>query len=126
MEVDVVGKVFPSFNIFGLPNKAFDEAKDRVCTAIANTSLEMPDSRLIINQIPADIPKEGSGFDLQITIGILPAYGSIHRESLKKSLFIGELSLEGEVRPVPGIFTIALLPRHKKIKRLQHIPFLLC
>ena len=66
IEVDIANKGFPSFNLVGLPNKAIDESKDRVRTAIANVGLEMPDSRLTVNLAPADIPKEGSSFDLPI------------------------------------------------------------
>jgi magnesium chelatase family protein len=67
VEVDVAGRGFPSFNIVGLPNKAIEEAKDRVRTAILNTGFEMPDSRLTVNLAPADIPKEGSAYDLPLT-----------------------------------------------------------
>src|SRR3990167_5634233 len=109
VEVDVAGKGFPTFNIVGLPSKSIDEAKDRVRTAIENIDFEMPDSRLTINLAPADIPKEGSCFDLPIAIGILAASGNLQRERLAKSMFLGELSLEGKVRRVPGVISIALL-----------------
>ena len=77
VEVDVADRGFPTFTIVGLPNKAIDEAKDRVRSAIQNTSFEMPDSRLTVNLAPADIPKEGSGFDLPIAVGVLAASGFI-------------------------------------------------
>jgi magnesium chelatase family protein len=97
VEVDVAGRGFPSFNIVGLPNKAIEEAKDRVRTAILNTGFEMPDSRLTVNLAPADIPKEGSAYDLPIAVGILAASGMIQRTALPSSLFIGEVSLEGKL-----------------------------
>ena len=89
VEVDVAGKGFPTFTIVGLPNKAIDEAKDRVRTSINNSGFEMPDSRLTINLAPANIPKEGSSFDLPIAIGILTASGSVISNQFNKSLFIG-------------------------------------
>lgn len=118
VEVDVAGKGFPTFTIVGLPSKAVDEAKDRVRTAIVNTSHEMPDSRLTINLAPADIPKEGSSFDLPIAVGILAASGAVSNAFLAESLFIGELSLEGKVRRVPGILSIAIMARKSKLQRL--------
>lgn len=122
VEVDVANRGFPTFTIVGLPSKSVDEAKDRVRTAIVNASFDMPDSRLTVNLAPADIPKEGASFDLPIAIGILAACGMVKKDLLRKSLFIGELSLEGNVRKVPGIISIALFAKRKKIERL-FIPF---
>ncbi len=118
VEVDVAGKGFPTFTIVGLPNKAIDEAKDRVRTSINNSGFEMPDSRLTINLAPANIPKEGSSFDLPIAIGILTASGSVISNQFNKSLFIGELSLEGKIKRVQGIISLALMAKNKKIKNL--------
>ncbi len=118
VEVDVASTGFPTFTIVGLPSKAIDEAKDRVRTAIVNTSFEMPDSRLTVNLAPADIPKEGSSFDLPIAVGVLAATGMVRHELLKNCLFIGELSLEGQVRKVPGIISIVLMAKEKGIKNI--------
>ncbi len=118
VEVDVASRGFPSLNLVGLPNKAVEEAKDRVRTAIINTSFEMPGSRITINLAPADIPKEGSSFDLPIAIGILAASGMIEQSAFKESLFVGELSLEGNVRQIPGVISIALFAQEKKIPYL--------
>lgn len=118
VQVDVAGRGFPTFTIVGLPNKAIDEAKDRVRTAITNTSFEMPDSRITVNLAPADIPKEGSGFDVPIAIGILAASGVIKIESLENSLFIGELSLEGSLRKIPGVISLAQTAENQKIKNV--------
>lgn len=122
VEVDVAEKGFPTFTIVGLPDKAVDEAKDRVKTAIVNTNFEMPDSRITVNLAPADIPKEGSAFDLPIAIGILASSSVIKKESLEKSLCVGELSLKGDIRPVTGVISIIMMARKKKIKNI-FIPF---
>ncbi|MFN4212518.1 MAG: YifB family Mg chelatase-like AAA ATPase, partial [Microgenomates group bacterium] len=113
VEVDVAGRGFPTFTIVGLPDKAVDEAKERVRTAITNASFEMPDSRITVNLAPADIPKVGSGFDLPIAVGILAAAGLIKKEVLKNSLFIGELSLEGKIRSVSGVLSIIIGAKEK-------------
>ncbi|PIP14698.1 magnesium chelatase [Candidatus Roizmanbacteria bacterium CG22_combo_CG10-13_8_21_14_all_35_9] len=118
VEVDVAEKGFPHFNIVGLPSKSVDEAKERVRTAIINVGYEMPDSRITVNLAPADIQKTGAGFDLPITIGILTVSGNIKKDSIINSLFIGELSLEGELRTVPGIISITILAKEKRIKNI--------
>lgn len=118
IEVDVAGKGFPTLTIVGLPDKAIDEAKERVRTSIINAGYEMPDSRITVNMAPADIHKEGSGFDLPIAIGILAASGMVDKTSLKNCLFFGELSLEGDLRPVPGAISVAMLTRQKKVENL--------
>jgi len=118
IEVDIANKGFPTFNLVGLPNKAIDESKDRVRTAISNVGFEMPDSRLTVNLAPADIPKEGSSFDLPIALGILTAAGMIDKKSVENSFFIGELSLEGTIRSVTGVLPLTLLAREKKIKTI--------
>lgn len=118
VEVDVAGRGFPTFTIVGLPSKAVDEAKDRVRTSVVNAGYEMPDSRITVNLAPADIPKNGSCFDLSIAVGILAASGIIKSDLLTDTLFIGELSLEGKVRRVNGIISLAILAREKGIKYL--------
>ena len=118
VEVDVSNRGFPTFTIVGLPNKAVDEAKDRVRTAIVNAGFDMPDSRITVNLAPADIPKMGSSFDLPIAVGILAANGIVSQKSFANSLFVGELSLEGRVRKVPGIVSVSLLSKQHKISEL--------
>jgi magnesium chelatase family protein len=118
VEVDVASRGFPTFTIVGLPSKAIDEAKDRVRTAIVNTSFEMPESRITVNLAPADIPKSGSAFDVPIALGILASSGMVEKNILKGSLFLGELSLKGEIRKVPGVLSIAIAAREKKITKL--------
>ena len=118
VEVDVAQSGFPTFTIVGLPNKAIDEAKDRVRTAIVNASFEMPDSRLTINLAPADIPKDGSGFDLPIAVGVLAASGVIKKDWLNNSLFLGELSLKGKLRRVCGVISIVAAAAKNKIENV--------
>jgi len=118
VEVDVAERGFPTFTIVGLPDKAVEESKERVRTAIKNSSFDMPETRITINLAPADIPKEGSLFDLPIAVGILASAKIINQRSLNDSLFIGELSLEGKIRPVAGVLPIAILAKDKKIKNI--------
>lgn len=118
VEVDVASKGFPGFTIVGLPDKAVGEAKERVRAAINNASFKIPDTRITVNLAPADIPKVGSAFDLPIAVGILLASGMVKKEILLDSLFIGELSLRGDVRKVPGAISIALLAKSKRIKKI--------
>lgn len=118
VEADVAGRGLPIFTIVGLPSKAIEESKERVRTAIRNSSFDMPDSRITINLAPADIPKEGSLFDLPIAIGILASAKVVDKDILKDSLLVGELSLDGQIRRVPGILPIALLARQNAIKNI--------
>ncbi|MCX6812369.1 MAG: YifB family Mg chelatase-like AAA ATPase [Candidatus Berkelbacteria bacterium] len=108
VEVDI-GRGLPSFSIVGLPDKAIDESKDRVRSAIKNSGLEFPDKRLTVNLAPADIKKEGPTYDLPIAVSILLAGEQIHAGAINKSdIFIGELSLSGELRAVAGILPMIM------------------
>ncbi len=118
IEVDVAGRGFPTFTIVGLPNKAIDESKERVRTAITNAGYEMPDSRITVNMAPADIPKSGSSFDVPIALGIMASLGIIDSRELEDTMFIGELSLEGNMRKVSGIIPLLLLAKEKNIKKI--------
>lgn len=118
VEVDVASRGFPAFNIVGLPNKSIEESKERVKTAIHNSDFEMPESRIVVNLAPANIPKEGSLFDLPIAVGILASSGNLERDFVENSLFVGELSLEGKIQPVSGVLPITILAKKKKIKNI--------
>lgn len=107
VEVDVSNGL-PSFDIVGLPNTAVREARDRVRSAIRNSGFQFPLQRVTVNLAPADLRKEGSGLDLPIAIGILAATNQCGCSSLSKFVFSGELSLEGSLRPVPGVLTMAI------------------
>jgi len=116
-EVNVSKKGFPGFNIIGLPNKAIEEAKERVKTAIINSGLDFPQAKITVNLAPADIPKEGSCYDLPITVGILASLGLISLPS-EKSFFYGELSLDGSLRHTKGTFLLALAARDLRVANL--------
>lgn len=97
----------PSIAIVGLGNKAIDEAKERVRSAVQNIGLTFPRKRIVINLAPADIPKDGSNFDLSIAVAILLASKQIPQNYLiESSSFIGELALDGQIRPVKGIISL--------------------
>lgn len=96
-------KGLPTLQIVGMGNKAIDESKERVRSAIKNSDLDFPKKKIIINLAPAEIPKDGASFDLPIAISILIISGQIKQNNIKETAFIGELSLNGELRPVKGI-----------------------
>lgn len=107
VEVDLANGL-PAFDLIGLPDPAVREARERVRAAIRNSGFEFPLRRITVNLAPADIKKEGTGFDLAIAAGILVASGQISRnELLSNAVFVGELSLEGTLRPIPGALAIA-------------------
>jgi len=98
----------PSITVVGLPDAAVKESRERVTAAIKNSGFPFPNKKITINLAPADIRKEGSGFDLPIALGILTAMGIVSAESLNNVLTIGELSLEGSLRPVNGLLPISI------------------
>ncbi len=115
VEVDI-SKGLPAFNIVGLPDTSVRESRDRVMAAIKNSELKFPTKRMTVNMAPADIKKEGASFDLAIAIGILAAHGQIRPNKLKDFVFLGELALDGSIRQVRGVLSIALALRQEKIK----------
>ncbi|MCL1975012.1 MAG: magnesium chelatase, partial [Firmicutes bacterium] len=119
VEVDV-GSGLPAFDIVGLPDTAVRESRERVRSALTNSGFDFPLRRITVNLAPADIKKEGSLLDLPIAIGILAATNQLSaRELLTNSAVIGELSLEGAVRPVSGVLPMAdMLARHEQIDKL--------
>lgn len=106
------------FNIVGLADKSVNEAKERVQYAIKNSQLQMPEGRITVNLAPANLAKEGTHFDLPIAIGLLVLSGNILPQSVEDTLFAGELSLTGELRPVRGILSIAETARKNSVKTL--------
>jgi magnesium chelatase family protein len=101
----------PGLLIVGLGNKAIDEARERVRSAIKNSGLEFPKKRVTINLAPAGLPKHGSHFDLAIAIALLVVSGQIKAEATNSTLFAGELALDGSLRPVPGVISYAEVAR---------------
>ncbi len=98
----------PAFTLVGLPETAVKESRDRVRSAIINSHFEFPSRRITVNLAPADLPKEGSRFDLAIAVGILAASGQLPASRLENYEFIGELALSGELRYVQGILPALL------------------
>lgn len=117
VEVEVnLSQGLPGMSIVGLPDAAVKESSDRVSAAIRNTQLSLPVRKITVNLAPADIRKEGSAFDLPIALGILAAAGMIDNENLKDWVILGELSLDGRVKPVRGGLSIAAMAREKGMK----------
>src|SRR5574338_285183 len=112
VEVDIASQGLPSFTIVGLPDKAVEESRERVRSALKNSGADFPARRITVNLAPADLPKEGPRYDLPIALGILIASGQLQID-LKDALVIGELSLDGRVRPITGALPLALLAKEK-------------
>ena len=116
VEIDISGGL-TAFTIVGLPDNAVKESRERVRTAISSSGVEFPLKRLTVNLAPADIKKEGSSYDLPIALGILAEDGLIPEPSAD-TLFAGELSLNGELRPISGGISIAMLAKSKDIRNV--------
>lgn len=121
VEVDILHGM-PSMRIVGLPDKAIQESIERIRSAIRNSQYELPRRSITINLAPADTKKEGASFDLPIALGILMASGQIDTRSLDEFIIVGELSLDGGVRPVNGVLPIAIGARDSG-KRAVIVPF---
>jgi magnesium chelatase family protein len=106
------------FIIVGLPDKAVSEASERVIAAIKNSGYHYPNRRITINLAPADVRKEGSGFDLPIALGVICEAGQLRTDMLNDFVFVGELSLDGKIRPVRGILPIAIEAKKQGLKGL--------
>ena len=106
------------FHTVGLPDAAVRESRDRVRAALKNCGYDIPPTQITINLAPADIKKEGSGFDLPMALGIVGAYGGLTKKEISDCLFVGELSLDGGVRGVRGALPIAVEARGRKISRM--------
>lgn len=111
-------KGLPSLQIVGMGSKAIDEAKERVKSAIANSLLEYPARRITINLAPAELPKDGTHYDLPIALAILASSGQLRQEEIAKAAFAGELALDGNLRPVRGIIAIAEAAKRKGLSHL--------
>ena len=107
IEVDIA-RGLPNVTIVGLPDTAIRESRDRVKSAIKNSQFEYPAERITINLAPCDIKKEGPSFDLPIAIGILVASEQIDFNKIKDFVFLGELALNGKIRPIRGALPIAM------------------
>lgn len=116
IEVDVqvhLSKGLPCMSIVGLPEKAVKESRDRVRSALITSGFDFPARKIIINLAPADIPKEGGRFDLAIAIGVLAAASQVPMDSLSSIEFLGELALDGHIRPIPGVLPAAIAAKQE-------------
>lgn len=120
VEVNVASKGFPSFDIVGLPDKAVAESKERVKTAIQNSGLDFPAKKITVNLAPADLPKEGSFYDLPIAVGVVAALNGF--EVSDKFIFYGELSLDGGLRHTKGSLLISMFAKENGFEGV-YMPF---
>lgn len=113
-----VSNGLPAFIIVGLPDAAVQEARDRVKTALKNSGFSFPRTRLTVNLAPADLRKAGPAFDLPIAVSIMVSSGELKYESVRDCLFLGELALDGTLRPVAGVLSSALLAKKMELRRI--------
>jgi magnesium chelatase family protein len=117
VEVDI-SQGLPNFSTVGLPEGAVRESKERVKASIKNSGYHFPSDRITVNLAPADIKKEGSAFDLPMALGILAATGILSQSALAQHLAMGELSLDGLVRPIKGALPIAIMAKQMGLRGL--------
>jgi magnesium chelatase family protein len=118
VEVDIA-QGLPAFATVGLPEGAVKESKDRVKAAVKNCGYEFPSRRITVNLAPADIKKEGAAFDLPMAIGILAATEIVQKNKLGRYFILGELSLDGQVKPVRGVLPIAVAARDSGLRGIM-------
>jgi len=111
VECHITGSRLPKFVTVGLPEGAVKESKERVSAAIQNSGYKLPGKHITVNLAPADIRKEGSAFDLPIAVGLLSAIGEVSEDYINKILLMGELALDGSIRPIQGALPIAICAR---------------
>lgn len=116
VEVDIASSGLPNFFIVGLPDKAVEESRERVRSALKNSGADFPAKRITVNLAPADLPKEGPSYDLPIALGILLASGQIPNTKAS-CVVLGELALDGSVRHISGVLSHALMAREKHIEQ---------
>ena len=119
VEVQVdVSPGMPNWDVVGLPDASVKEAKERVRTAIRNSGFEFQSRKIVVNLAPANTKKEGSLFDLPIAVGILMNFGYIKRQFFNKTIFVGELSLDGKINKAKGILPICIEAKKMRIRRI--------
>src|SRR5262245_41387893 len=109
VEVNISTGQSGSFHIVGLPDTAVRESRNRIIAAVRNNGFAFPYQHITVNLAPADVKKEGSAFDLPMAVGILGGHGIVQRQDLSDYLLVGELSLDGKLRPVSGVLLIGML-----------------
>jgi len=112
----------PAFSIVGLPDKAVSEARDRVRAALSSLSIALPSKRITINLSPADLPKEGSHFDLPIAMALLAALDILPTDEVERTISLGELSLDGALVPVVGALPAAMTAARKNERSCALLP----
>ncbi|MBD1207534.1 MAG: YifB family Mg chelatase-like AAA ATPase [Ignavibacteria bacterium] len=108
----------PAFVVVGLPDSAVKESRERVSAAIKNSHFVFPNKKITVNLAPADVRKEGSAFDLPIAVGILKSMGIVSAQDLDKTLILGELALDGTLRPIHGALPIAITAKNDGLVRV--------
>jgi magnesium chelatase family protein len=115
VEADIQGGL-PYFAVVGLPDSSVKESRERVRSAIINSGLDFPPRRITVNLAPADVKKEGGTFDLPIAVAILTCLGKVPKDILRDYLIVGELGLDGSVRPIRGVISAAFLAKRMGLK----------
>lgn len=106
------------FSLVGLPDSAVKESHERITSALRSNDMDLPRYQITINMAPADLRKEGTAYDLPLAIGIMAAGRYVSNDALKNTLFMGELALDGHLRPIRGALAVALLAKRNGIGRL--------
>jgi len=122
LEVDLTRQGIPAFTMVGLAEGAVRESKERVMAALKNSGYKLPPCRITVNLAPADMRKEGAGFDLPLALGVLAAAEIIPAQNLDGLFFAGELSLTGELKPAPGILPLAVTAKQSRARGML-VPF---
>ncbi len=117
VEVDIQKRGLPSFKIVGLPDKAVEEARERVRSALINSGATFPDYKITVNLAPADLPKKGPSYDLPLALGILISSGQLLTPK-NRAFVMGELSLDGSVKHVPGVLPLVLMAREEGFEKV--------
>ncbi|NDE47850.1 MAG: ATP-binding protein, partial [Actinobacteria bacterium] len=117
IEVDVSNGL-PAYSLLGLPDATLSESRDRIRAAILNSGRSWPNRKVTVSLSPAWLPKSGSSFDLPIALSILTASGQLKESDLSKAFFLGELSLEGNLRPVRGVLPTLIAARDRGVKKV--------
>ncbi|BCU82137.1 ATP-dependent protease [Polycladomyces abyssicola] len=117
VEVDISNGL-PTFDIVGLPDSAVRESRDRVRAAVKNSGAQFPLQRITTNLAPADLKKEGSGFDLAIALGVMIASGQLPSDAATDSLMLGELALDGSIRPITGVLPMVIAGKDRGFRRV--------
>ncbi len=117
VEVNRTGGM-PKYFLVGLPDRAVSESSDRIEAALKNSGASFPGGRITVNLAPADLPKEGSAFDLPIALTLLHVSGQIETDRLEQTLVLGELALDGKLRPIKGVLPMAVQAKKKGLKHM--------